>query len=362
MRRHVSAEVLARYQEGDLGARRTASVAAHLSGCAQCSRTGSDLTAVSGLLASMGQPTMPPALADRLQLAIARESAARTAASAVSGAQVAAAGPASAADGVSESGLTDAPAAAGASQDGTAREGGTGTAHVPGRPDLPERSPRRRDSWPQLRWPGFASPALLRGTAAIAVVIVLAGVGFLLARGVSGPESSAGSGSSSGNGAAAPGSPAVHRPASSRVPARLTGSARLHYRLHGQIVTTTGVASHLNFTSHGLASQVHRAVASQPSFGGTLTSPQTTPTPANGKSSNNGLLGGIGIGQLNGCLSRVSAGRQVVLTEIARYLGRPATIIVLKSPSANILNVAIVGVACSASAADYIVRTTVPAG
>jgi hypothetical protein len=148
------------------------------------------------------------------------------------------------------------------------------------------------------------------------------------------------------------------------VPARLTGSARLHYRLNGKIVTTTALTSHMNFTRRGLATQVHRAVASHVSLGGAVTPPQTTPSPANRRTSASGnpLFGGIKIGQLNGCLSRVSAGRRVVLTEIARYLGRPATIIVLSSPAANIFDVAIVGVGCSASAADYIVRTTVPAG
>jgi hypothetical protein len=108
---------------------------------------------------------------------------------------------------------------------------------------------------------------------------------------------------------------------------------------------------------------VHRAVAGHVSLGGpgTGTLPQTSPTPANGKTTGRPQFGGIEIGRLNGCLSRVSAGRRVVLAEIARYVGKPATIIVLRSLTANVLDVAIVGVGCSASAADYIVRTTVPA-
>ncbi len=141
----------------------------------------------------------------------------------------------------------------------------------------------------------------------------------------------------------------------------MTGATRLHYRLHGKVVTATALASHMNFTRSGLGRQVHRALASQVTFG-TAHSPSYTSPAAGGTKSSGPLLGGVRIGTLNGCLSRVSAGRRVVLTEIARYLGRPATIIVLKSLTANILDVAVVGLACSASAADYIAQTTVPSG
>ena len=338
MRRHVSAEVLARYQEDDLGARRAARVAAHLSGCEQCARTGSDLTAVSGLLAGMEQPAMPAAVAERLSLAIASESAARSA-----GAPGYAARPARA--------------------PGTAPQGAAGGSagprdRIPGRPDLPERPKPGRVAWLRLRWPGLSSPVLLRGTAAIAAVVVLAGAGFLLARGAVGPQSS----NTSGGSASAPSASrsGEHRAAKQQQPAGLTGASRLHYRLHGKIVTATALASHMNFTRDGLARQVHQAMASHVTFGGF--SPRATPGPQSGKSSGPPLLGGLRIGALNGCLNRVSAGRRVVLAEVARFLGRPATIIVLRSLTANVLDVAVVGLACSASAPDFVLRTTVPAG
>ena len=209
---------------------------------------------------------------------------------------------------------------------------------------------------------------LLRGTAAVAVVIVLAGGGFLLARGTTVPS---GTGTSSGSVGAPANAPGVHRAESQQEPAGVTGTSRLHYKLHGKVVTATALASHMNFTRAGLGRQVQRAMASQVTFGPAHRAPYTTPAPGGGAGGTRGtsgtkssgsLLGGVRIGTLNGCLSRVSAGRRVVLTEIARYLGRPATIIVLKSLTANILDVAIVGLACSASAPDYIVQTTVPAG
>ncbi|MGI9007386.1 MAG: hypothetical protein ACR2FU_14530 [Streptosporangiaceae bacterium] len=348
MRRHVSAEILARYQEGDLGSRRAASVGAHLAACEQCTRTGSDLGAVSSLLAGLEQPAMPAALAERLSLVIASESAARAAGAAAGAVPTGgvAAGDAHPAD----------DPAAGVPPAGSPAD------HIPGRPDLPERSRQHRSARLRLRWPGLSSPVLLRGTAAVAVVIVLASTGFLLARGQAGPASTGSGGSSSGGaGAPAASGPGEHRAASQRERAGLTGYSRLHYRLNGRIVTATALASHTNFTRSGLAGQVHKAVASHVTFGTLNVSPGTTPGPANGKRSGSSLLGGVKVGTLNGCLNRVSAGRRVVLAEIARYLGARATIIVLKSLTANILDVAVVGLACSASAPDYIVRTTVPA-
>lgn len=352
MRPHVSAEVLARYQEGDLGARRAAKVAAHLSGCRRCDRAEADLAAVSGLLAEVGQPTMPAAVAERLQFAIASESAARAAGQAV-------------VDGVGAAGAVDAAparAAAGRPETGAARPASapagerTGQpADVPGRPGLPERRLRRR--WPQLRWPVLPSPALLRGTVAAAVVVVLLGVGFVLVRGTAGPSSKAtGSVPAAGSGGS------NDRKVSGQASAGLTGTASLHYRLHGKIVTTTAVRSRLNFTRAGLGGQVRREVASHPVFAPVNPAPHDSAGSTSGPAATMLLPAGVTIGALNGCLSDIAAGRRVLVTVIARYLGKPATIIVLRSPTAKVLDVAIVGLACSASAPHYIVRTTVPAG
>jgi hypothetical protein len=372
VRRHVSAEVLARYQEGDLRARRAARVAAHLSACSRCARTGSELTAVPGLLAGIGRPAMPADVAERLTLAIAAESAARAAGDAApapeavpgSAAGAATGVPASPADPVATAGAAGsagsaggagAAGAAGPAQDRVGGADGGPPDNVPGHPDRTGRKDRNRVAGRRLQWPGLSSPVLLRGAAAVAVVIVLAGAGFLLARVTIGPATG-GSGSSSGNSGAA-GAPSARQPAEHH-PVSAPDAAQLHYRLHGGVVTTTALASMMNFTRAGLAGQVQRAVARHVSlpFG------TATPVSVNGRISGGPLLGGIKIGTLNGCLSRVSEGRRVLLTEVARFLGKPATIIVLKSFTAHVLDVAIVGPACSAGRADYIVRTTVPAG
>ena len=72
-------------------------------------------------------------------------------------------------------------------------------------------------------------------------------------------------------------------------------------------------------------------------------------------------MGGVSLSELAGCLDRVSAGRRVLLADVARYLGRPATIIVLQPlTAAGVFDVTIVGLTCSASNPDVISRTTVP--
>ena len=350
MRRHVRAEVLARYQAADLGARRAARVAAHLSGCERCAAILSELTAVTGMLADIELPAMPAPVADRLQLAIARESASRAAALSPVGDGIASAevaGPTEA-----DADTTDAPAAdlAAAADDGPQTP-----ARIPGRPDLPERNSRPRAVRRRLRWPGLSSPVVLRGAAAAATVVVLAGGGFLLARGTTSPSAKSGSAPRVPHAGANPAHHSVSSPGAAR-------SARLRYRLHGKVVTALALASHKNFTRTGLARQVRREVASHPPLGlvGTPASPQAGTPSAGTFGPAAPVLGGVSIGRLTGCVSLVAAGRRVVLTEVARYLGKPATIIVLRSQTASMLNVAIVGVACSATAADYIVRTTIP--
>jgi hypothetical protein len=74
-------------------------------------------------------------------------------------------------------------------------------------------------------------------------------------------------------------------------------------------------------------------------------------------------IGGVSVSELAGCLYRVAAGRKVLLANVARYLGSPATIIVLQSlTAADVFDVAIVGLSCSSSNPDVISTATVPAG
>lgn len=318
MSRHVSADVLARYREDDLSSRKAARIRAHLTGCTTCTGTDSDLASVSGLLAATYPPPMPERLADRVQLAIARESAARAAGTPV---------------------LASDPSMAEAA-------GETGPARIPGRPDLPERSGRRAG---RLRMPNPSSPLLLRGLAAAGAVVIVAGAGYLLASGQTASTSSTA-------GSAAP-KPSAQRNSAARI---AMNPQSLHYRRNGAIAIATAVASDVNFTPGSLAAQVRRQVASSsPKFA--TGSPAAAPNAEKITS-----FGGISIPKLEGCLTRVAAGRKVLLADVARYLGKPATIIVLQSMTAgNVFHVAIVGLACSASNADIITQAEVaraPAG
>ena len=75
MTRHVSAEALARYREGDLGSRKSSRIRAHLAGCPRCTALDEDLAGVSALLASAPGPAMPEQVTARIQAALIAEGA-----------------------------------------------------------------------------------------------------------------------------------------------------------------------------------------------------------------------------------------------------------------------------------------------
>jgi len=83
MTRHIRADKLARYRAGDLGARESARVRAHLDGCARCTAAADDLAAVSTILASVPAPPMPEDVTARIEAALAAEAASRAASPAV---------------------------------------------------------------------------------------------------------------------------------------------------------------------------------------------------------------------------------------------------------------------------------------
>jgi hypothetical protein len=345
VRRHVRPEVLAKRQLGALSARRVARIEAHISKCALCAETEAGLLAVSSLLAVAELPPMPEAIVQRIEIVIASESTAR-AVSLTAGASAQAAGTAGLAD--SADGLADsADGDAGASQPGHDEP-----VLVPGRPGLPQRAKRARPSR-RFRLPSLSSPLVLRGMAATAAVVVVAGAGYLLANGQLHPNKAAGS---QGVRAASPG---VLVPS-----ARLNGNAALrhrisvHYQLKGKTVATTAFVSKTNFLRHILARQVRNDVRQSARFGTNYSHASGGTAP-----SQPAATYGFSIPRLAGCLSRINAGRTVLLVAVARFLGKPARIIVLRPTlSASILDIAIVGPACSASSLDLIFRTRIPAG
>src|SRR5260221_14503224 len=77
MTRHVGAETLAAFRQGDLSPRRNSRIRAHLAGCARCSDLNEDLAGVTTLLAGAQPPPIPEHLTARIQTALATEAARR---------------------------------------------------------------------------------------------------------------------------------------------------------------------------------------------------------------------------------------------------------------------------------------------
>ena len=225
------------------------------------------------MLAAVQLPPMPDTITERLQLAIASEATARTAASTAAGAVPTvsltdAGGSSLAATGAEiDSG---AGAGAGASAGTDAEEPGL----TPGRPDLPERA--RGRSW-RFRMPDWSSPLVLRGLAAAGAVVVIAGAGLLFVHGQAGQEGSANSGS--GGAAAGPRHPAPLPAATGKGLSHgrysaVNGPVSLNYRLKGKIATARALTSHHNYTKLNLAPLVHKDVASAASIQKTVPSSQ----------------------------------------------------------------------------------------
>ncbi len=313
IRRHVSAEDIARYSEGDISGRKATRIRSHLAGCRQCAAVREDLARVPALLASAEAPPMPEHLAARIQAALSTESAQR------------------------------------ASRDAR-------PASAP-----PHRRAAGR-SWPWI--PGI-SPRAAGWAASATAAVLLAGGGayYLIA---SGP----GNGGASSGSASAPSS-SIHRTAAgANVPAApaLRGAGpHLEYQRAGQPTAFTPVATAKNYVPDRLAAQVRTTLAE---FGALATSTgpgQAAPlaTPSSGPNRSSGQpprIGGFSASALEGCVSRVSAGAEVVLVDVASYQSSPAAVIVTQGTSQSPRKVWVVGPGCSASISDLLHTTTLPAG
>ncbi len=105
------------------------------------------------------------------------------------------------------------------------------------------------------------------------------------------------------------------------------------------------LSSGTNYRTGQLKTQVEAALARA---GGTVPGP----TPSH---SVNGTTA------LTLCLKRVAGNQRPLLVDTARFNGKPATIIVLTTASANTRRVLVVGPGCSATQTDLITTTTIPA-
>jgi hypothetical protein len=260
---------------------------------------------------------MPDALTARIEAALSAEAAARSALT-PAGAATGAAGTAAQAPGAADAGA--APA-----QPRDAAGGHHGH--------------RARRAWPG---PGPGRSRLaLRIAAAAAAIVVIGGGGYGVSRLVSGGEPEQAS-TASGAGAAA----STRRPASTAMGPAVHGTGSPGNKSRAAAANPSGSAvlsSGTNYRTGQLKTQVEAALARA-----------TVPSP---KPSH--LVPGATA--LTSCLKRVARNQHPLLVDTARYNGRPATIIVLPTGSAKTRRVVVVGPDCSATQADLITTTTIPA-
>jgi hypothetical protein len=317
MRPHVGAKTLARYRQGDLSSRRSSRIGAHLAGCARCRALNEDLAGVTTLLASVRPPPIPEHLAARIQAALATEAATRAtrpAEKAPPAEQAAAAAPAAAGTGLAENGRRP-------------------------RPEVPGHGRR----------PRLARPVPAVALAAAAAVVLLAGGIYGLTRLGAGPTSS------SAGSAAAPAASGVAGTASQ--PGRALGPA-LPYRHAGGADTITPVKSGTDYTPGNLSAQVAAQLGrhSQPAAvaGPNAHSPAQTYGPAAASGGRAATFGGVRVSDLAGCVNRIAAGERVLLVDVARYRGEPATVIVTQPTAGGPEQIWVVGTGCSASRSDLL--------
>jgi Putative zinc-finger len=321
MTRHVSAERLARFRSGDLGRSATRRVRRHLDGCSRCRETEAALATVPRLLAGIQPPQIPAHLAARIETALATEAAHRAAGSP-------------------------------SMRSGAARLPGP-AAHRRSRPALP-------------------GPALRVLTAA-AVIVVIGGGGFELVShlggGTTGASSS--SGSASRPSAEAPRGTA-HSVAGGRVNAPSAVGAgpafgpAVPYRRGGRLATIRPVRTATNYEPAQLAAQVRGTLAQTARIGA------GRPAASKAAASNAAGFGAVQLSRLAGCVSRVAAGADVRLVDVARFRGTPATVIVTAAPQGGTGSTAgsatgstaeriwVVGAQCSRSGSDVLAQQPLP--
>jgi hypothetical protein len=316
--RHVSAETMAGFRQGELSPRKNSRISAHLAGCDRCRTLDEDLAGVRTLLAAAQPPPIPEHLAARIQTALATEAASRVVRPAGSGNGIA----------------TPRPARSGGGPDWLAR--------LPGLPRLGSR-------------------VVLGGLAAAAAVLVVIGGMY---------ELFVSHGTDSSPRSTAAGLPA-HGPASQaagnefRVPGpggRPVSGPALQYRHSGHQESITPVTTATNFTPDRLGTQVATAVTSY-GAGSTTAAPNTNPPsgvmrPTSAPAERPTTFGNMPVSLLRGCVNRIAAGELVLLVDVARYRGTPATVIVTEVAVIGPEQIWVVGTGCSGSRSDVLTHTT----
>jgi hypothetical protein len=321
MKPHVRAQTLARFREGDLGPRRSARISAHLARCARCQARSEDLAGVTRLLASVHPPPIPEHLAARIHTALTTEAARRVT-------------------------LPEENAAAPA-----ASPAGTGPAADGRHPRRERPAHGRRPRVPRLR------PAI--ALAAAAAVVVVAGGIYEIAQ-------NSASSSSAGSPAAAPAVSGAGEQSRAAASAPAAGPVLTYRHADGE-ASVTAVMTGTDFAPGRLSVQVATQLARHGPGSARVAGPNATAPPATQGPATAGrqpaTFGHMAVADLAGCVNRIAAGDLVLLVDVARYQGGPATVIVTQPSAGGPEQIWVVGPGCSASRSDVLRHAALsPAG
>lgn len=288
---HATAEQLASLAAGALNSRKAARISAHLTGCDRCGRISRKLDDMPAVLAGAQYPAMPTSASLQIEAALRVAATQR---------------------------LTAMPAT----------EGGRGS--------LPARH-RRRAAPRSWRLPGLSVSATRLVAAAGALVIATAG-GYEIAthvnRGVS----------------TIPSEGSVAGPAPVQ---QMSLGPDVTYGQPGALHTIHAIQSSANFLPAKLTTQVTDAVHAARSRGVSGSQPVVgTPGASRAQSSNPAGSAAPSSGtasRLASCINLIAPGRDVLLVDLARYDGKPATIIVIAALASSPAEAWVVGSGCPAS-------------
>jgi hypothetical protein len=343
MTRHVSAEQLARFRDGDLSRAATRRARAHLAGCARCQADADALAGLPALLAGTPAPPMPDHLAARIETALATESARRAA-------------------------------------------GAPGESPAPAAPARRSGLPRRAGTAEQVRRHARRPAPARRILTAAATVAVLGGGGYALVSGLGSGTSVSGTASSgsipsseAGPAARAPQASAAASGAPRNAPAAGSSAAvrpgavsplqfgpEVQYggghagRFTPVRTTTDYLAADLGQQASATLALVRTSGSGGPGSPGHVASGQGPTASGPAGAARQGFTATT-LAQLPGCVSRVAGGQAVLLVDLASFQGAPAIIIVTAPPgSAAGTQVWAVAAACSSSAADVLAHQPLP--
>lgn len=122
------------------------------------------------------------------------------------------------------------------------------------------------------------------------------------------------------------------------------------------------VASGTDYAPATLGVQVGRELKQNPasatSRGGSNQLHSSSSAPVAGSAP---TFGHVPVWMLQGCLTRLAPGQQVLLVDVARYQGKSATVIVTRASARGLEQVWVVGTGCSGTRSDLFTHVSLAA-